>query len=84
MRMLAVDPGARRRGIGERLVRACIERATEDERAAMVLLTETFMVEAQRIYERLGFVRTPERDWQYAEDVLLIAYVLTIHPPSPA
>ncbi|MEU8707140.1 GNAT family N-acetyltransferase [Streptomyces sp. NPDC048565] len=63
-RMLAVSPGARGRGAGEALVRACIERA----RAAgglrgIVLSTQSAMLGAHRIYRRLGFVRTPERDW---------------------
>ncbi|MEV3928110.1 MULTISPECIES: GNAT family N-acetyltransferase [unclassified Streptomyces] len=63
-RMLAVSPDARGRGTGEALVRACVDRA----RAAgglsrIVLSTHPAMLGAHRIYRRLGFVRTPERDW---------------------
>jgi hypothetical protein len=34
------------------------------------------MASAHRIYERLGFVRTPERDWQPMPGVQLITYRL--------
>jgi len=78
IRMLVVDPERRRQGIGEALVRACIVRARADGRRRLILLTEVFMTDAQRIYERLGFVRTPARDWRYRPDILLLAYVLEL------
>ncbi|WP_424211849.1 GNAT family N-acetyltransferase [Streptomyces sp. BI20] len=63
-RMLAVAPEARGRGVGEALVRACEERArTLPGVRALVLSTTRDMVGAHRIYRRLGFIRTPERDW---------------------
>ena len=78
LRMLVVDPAYRNRGIGEQLVRRCIDLATVAGKARLILLTEKAMTSAHRIYERLGFVRTPERDWDHP-DVYLMAYVLTIH-----
>ena len=60
--MLAVAPEARGKRIGEALVRACIERAMNDGARAVVLWSQPTMPAAHRLYERLGFVRAPERD----------------------
>ncbi|MER5554980.1 GNAT family N-acetyltransferase [Streptomyces sp. NPDC002793] len=78
-RMLAVSPEARGRGAGEALVRACIDRA----RAAgglhgVVLSTQRSMLGAHRIYRRLGFVRTPERDWCPLPDLPLLTFRLEL------
>ncbi|MFF8408219.1 GNAT family N-acetyltransferase [Streptomyces omiyaensis] len=63
-RLLAVARAARGRGVGEALVRACVERAHSlDGCARLVLSTQDRMASAHRIYERLGFTRLPERDW---------------------
>jgi len=64
VRMLAVDPRARGRGVGEMLMRECIERAKGPPHLAraMVLSTQPGMKAAQRLYERMGFRRVPERD----------------------
>ena len=77
-RMLAVSPQARGRGAGEALVRACIERARDLGLARMVMSTKPAMVSAHRIYERLGFVRTPERDWSPAPGIELMTYALEL------
>jgi ribosomal protein S18 acetylase RimI-like enzyme len=63
-RLLAVDRGAQGRGIGELLARACIERA--GGRPICIHTTE-WMPAARRLYERLGFVRRPDRDVPYEE-----------------
>ncbi|MEU5655441.1 N-acetyltransferase [Streptomyces sp. NPDC047737] len=78
-RMLAVAPEARGRGAGEALVRACVDRA----RAAggltgIVLSTQPAMLGAHRIYRRLGFERTPERDWNPLPDLPLLTFRLTL------
>ncbi|MFP3988027.1 GNAT family N-acetyltransferase [Streptomyces sp. E11-3] len=76
-RMLAVDPAARGRGVGEALVRACLERARAAECTGVVLSTQASMHSAHRIYERLGFVRTPDRDWEPVPDLVsLLTYAL--------
>jgi len=62
MRLLAVDPGLRRSGAGERLVRACLLLARREGRG-LVLSTQPSMQAAHRLYERLGFLRQPSRDW---------------------
>jgi ribosomal protein S18 acetylase RimI-like enzyme len=63
-RLLAVDRAARGRGIGEALARACIERANG---RPICIHTTQWMEAAQRLYERLGFARAPERDVPYEE-----------------
>jgi ribosomal protein S18 acetylase RimI-like enzyme len=82
MRMLAVAHAARGRGAGEALVRACVDRARNIPGCArLVLSTQRSMHAAHRIYERLGFTRTPERDWNPVpelRDITLLTYELTL------
>lgn len=76
-RMLVVAPEARGRGVGESLVRHCADRARAvPECARLVLSTDAKMVSAHRIYERMGFVRTPERDWEPVPGHRLRTYAL--------
>lgn len=79
-RMLAALPAARGRGVGETLVRACIERARTAGAARLVLSTGVEMTAAHRLYERLGFARLPERDWRPRPEMkeLLRVYVLPL------
>ena len=62
IRMLAVSPAAHRRGVGGRLVEACITRARADGRSRIVLHTAASMTAAQALYVRFGFIRTPHLD----------------------
>ncbi|MFJ8534605.1 GNAT family N-acetyltransferase [Streptomyces sp. NPDC093591] len=82
IRMLAVSQEARGRGAGEALVRACVDRARATEGCVRIVLsTQRTMHGAHRIYERLGFVRTPERDWNpipALDDITLLTYELTL------
>lgn len=77
-RMLAVDPDARGRGVGGALAQWCVDRAREKSCAAVALSSLAEMHAAHRIYQRMGFVRAPERDWQPAPGVQLVAYVLDL------
>ncbi|MGZ9933274.1 GNAT family N-acetyltransferase [Streptomyces sp. NC-S4] len=78
-RMLAVAHEARGQGAGEALVRACVERARAREGVTgLVLSTQRSMAGAHRIYARLGFVRTPERDWAPIEGLTLLTYRLKL------
>jgi ribosomal protein S18 acetylase RimI-like enzyme len=78
LRMLGVASAARGRGVGEALVRACLERSRAAGRAGVVLCTQPWMRAAHRLYERAGFVRDPERDWQPVPGVRLLAYRLRL------
>jgi ribosomal protein S18 acetylase RimI-like enzyme len=77
-RMLAVTPAARGLGLGDALVRRCIARAREDGCTTLRLCTEPIMHAAHRIYQRLGFARTPERDWSAKPGSMLLAYALSL------
>ncbi|MDT8915680.1 GNAT family N-acetyltransferase [Amycolatopsis sp. PS_44_ISF1] len=73
-RMLAVASTARGRGIGEALTRAVLERARELGAGRVVLCSLESMRTAHRLYERIGFRRLPERDWEPFPGTALIAY----------
>ncbi|MDV3223334.1 GNAT family N-acetyltransferase, partial [Intrasporangium sp.] len=78
IRMLAVDSSARGRGIGEALMLRCVERARDLGLVALALSTQPSMRAAHRIYERLGFERAPERDWEPTPGISLLAYRLDL------
>ncbi len=73
-RMLAVDPAAQRRGVGEALAVAAVDRFRAEGAAGVVLSSLPAMHAAHRLYERLGFERRADRDWAPHPDVPLIAY----------
>jgi ribosomal protein S18 acetylase RimI-like enzyme len=73
-RMLAVAPSAQGRGAGTALVQFCLDRFRESGASGVVLSTLTEMAGAHGIYERLGFVRAPHRDWAPRPGVDLLAY----------
>ena len=60
IRMLAVDPGARGRGLGRMLTEECMRRARRDGAEVIALHTSPIMQVALAMYLRLGFV--PLRD----------------------
>ena len=78
IRMLVVDPDVRGAGTGEALVRACIDHAREDDCTVLRLSTEPTMATAHRLYERIGFVRTPSYDWEPVPGVVLLGYELVL------
>lgn len=81
VRMLAVAPEARRRGIAEALTRAAMLEAVSLGAERVVLSTLDAMKTAHRLYDRLGFVRLPERDWHH-EGVALRVYTWAV-PRGP-
>jgi len=83
IRMLAVSPAAHRRGVGRRLVEACIARARADGRRRIVLHTAASMTAAQALYLRLGFVRAEHLD-ALVPAANLMAYTLDLDPACPA
>ena len=63
LRMLAVSPMERGRGIGAELTLAGVRLAIERGATGIVLSTMESMHAAHRLYERLGFVRRTDLDW---------------------
>jgi ribosomal protein S18 acetylase RimI-like enzyme len=78
IRMLGVAPEARGSGAGTALTAECVRRAVDAGSSAVRLSTQADMKAAHRIYERLGFLRTPERDWSPVPGVDLMTYVLPL------
>ena len=82
VRMLGVAAEARGRGVGEALIRECIDRARQSGRKRVRLHTRPSMTSAQRLYERLGFRRDPDHDYSPAPGILLLGYVLDLSPSA--
>ena len=76
--MLAVAPEAQGLGVGSLLVRHVVERSMHAGRKAVMLSSLPAQTAAHGIYQRLGFVRVPERDWEPAPGVRLLAFRLEL------
>lgn len=74
VRLLAVHPDVRGRGVGEALMRECMARSRKRGVKTLGLHTTRIMAVAQRMYERMGFVRAPEYDFHPAPRIVVMAY----------
>jgi len=78
IRLLAVHPDARGRGIGRALTEECIGRARAAGARAVGLHTTVFMAVARAMYERMGFVRVPDFDFWPMPGIHVMAYQLVL------
>ena len=85
IRMLAVRPSHQGLGVGRALTEACIAHARAAHRRRIVLHSTAAMTVARGMYERRGFVRSPDLDsWVVEppssndEPLHLMAYVFTL------
>ena len=78
VRMLAVAPEAQGGGVGRALLEACLAMARAEGRQAVALHSTTLMTVAHRLYEDVGFVRAPERDWSPGSGVELLGFRLAL------
>lgn len=78
LRLLAVAPAARGQGVGEALMEECVRRARRMGATELGLHTSRSMGAAIRMYERRGFVRAPEYDFQPPGAELVTAYRLPL------
>ena len=67
IRALAVDPTARGRGIGRQLAEACVLRAWRIGATVACLHTSPVHRTARRLYDGMGFVRSPEHDFDVGD-----------------
>ena len=79
LRLLAVAPAERGQGIGAALVRECMRRAREAGATELGLHTSRSMEVAMQMYERMGFERAPEYDFQPQGAELVKAYRLRLN-----
>jgi GNAT superfamily N-acetyltransferase len=68
VRAVGVHPELRRGGIARLLMAECLHRASAGGAAALSLHTMTFMADAIRLYERLGYRRAAELDIDVAAE----------------
>jgi GNAT superfamily N-acetyltransferase len=78
VRFLAVLQQVRGQGIGTALMKECERRAREAGATAIGLHTMEVMRDAIRMYERLGYVRTPETDFRPGAGVVVLGYRHTL------
>ena len=72
IRMLGVAPDTRSRGVGTALMRRAEDRARAAGKTFITLNTTERMQVAQRMYERLGYVRG--RDHVFPDGFVLLSY----------
>jgi ribosomal protein S18 acetylase RimI-like enzyme len=72
IRMLGVDPAARARGVGTRLMADAEARARAAGKTVVTLHTTERMVAAQRMYARLGYDRA--EDHVFPDGFVLLGY----------
>ena len=78
IRLLAVHPDARGKGIGGALMEECLRRSRQMGARTLGLHTTEPMAVARGMYERMGFVRVPEFDFHPAPGAVVMAYRLDL------
>ena len=78
VRLVAVAPEARGRGIARQLMDECLRRARAMGANEIGLHTSRSMQIATRMYRAMGFERAPEHDFQPAGAELVEAYRLAL------
>ncbi len=78
VRLLAVHPDARGLGIGRALMDECLRRCRQLSVSTLGLHTTELMDVARGMYERMGFVRTPDYDFEVDLGLVVMAYRLDL------
>lgn len=72
LRMLAISPQARGKGVATALINECIQRSKAKGFSAMGLHTADFMENAIKLYGHLGFERLPQFDFEPTNDGIVV------------
>ncbi len=76
-RYFGVDPSVQRAGVGEAMVRWCIDRARGQGHHRLRIHTLESMPGARRLYERMGFERDPQFDEDW-DGIIGMSFVLPL------
>jgi GNAT superfamily N-acetyltransferase len=82
VRLVAVAPSARGHGIARALVEECVRRARQAGARVLGLHTSRSMHVAKQLYERIGFTRDPDHDFQPPGAELVEGYLLRLDDPA--
>jgi ribosomal protein S18 acetylase RimI-like enzyme len=78
IRLVAVHPDFRGKGVGRALTEECISRARAIGAPTVGLHTSSIMSVAMALYRRMGFVRMPERDFRPSPSIVVEAFRLDL------
>lgn len=82
VRLLAVRPSQRGQGVARALMQECLHRARGWHAPVLQLHTMEVMRVARAMYERMGFTRRPELDFQASEGTAVLGYGLDLREDS--
>jgi DNA-binding MarR family transcriptional regulator/GNAT superfamily N-acetyltransferase len=84
LRLLLVEPFARGRGIGARLVEECVRFARERGYRSITLWTHSVLTAARHVYRQAGFTLTSsEAKQSWGQDVVSETWDLKLQAPAP-
>ncbi|MFC0557589.1 GNAT family N-acetyltransferase [Halalkalibacter alkalisediminis] len=72
IRLLAVTPEARGKGVARALIMECVERTKAKGYDEIGLHTADFMKSAIKLYGSIGFERLPDHDFEPANDGVIV------------
>lgn len=78
LHLFAVDPVYRRQGIGTSLLNKCFLLSLNLGFPHIILSTQSTQTDAHRLYESLGFIRQPKRDWPRPAGGIYCVYKKTL------
>lgn len=75
MRLLSVHPNHRNKGLANKLIEACEERARDEDFEFITLHTTSLMTTARAMYERRGYERFEELDFKPIPSFTVWGYI---------